>query len=296
MFVNASGCRSSSTWRRGTTDRRTPGATSSRTGLEVAVVAAEGRPRSVTGPERAALFAPLLDSDRESVRLRSGCTRCRGPRGHRPRRPRSCDWVEEPTQIHAPRCLGGGLRRVRPTTGDTASSHRTTTDRGLALVEASSTGQDGPAWLGPEGKDGPRASCTATSAASRPTTAWCTGTTAGRGRSRIVMRSMRLVCVDIDGKNGGLRWPRRRRLPPSFYLGGRRMGRQRASGLLSDRIGIEQHGHPAVVYHHPRRRWRSTGPQHLSRAREAAAARVGGASASTTARIQHPGEQRRWRY
>ena len=87
-----------------------------------------------------------------------------------------------------------------------------------------------------------------------------------------VMRSLRLVCVDIDGKNGGLEHAKRLgMLPPTlsetsksgngyhlFYEVADEWDLARGYGLIPDRIGIEQgvdiRG-TGCVYHHKPQRW-----------------------------------------
>ena len=93
----------------------------------------------------------------------------------------------------------------------------------------------------------------------------------------IVMRSVRMVCVDIDGKNGGLEHAKKLgMLPPTlaetsksgdgyhlFYLVDEEWDSEKGFGLLSDRIGIEQGVDiraTGCVYHHPQQRWNYRSP------------------------------------
>jgi len=88
----------------------------------------------------------------------------------------------------------------------------------------------------------------------------------------IVMRSVRAVCIDIDGKNGGLEHAKRLgMLPPTlaetsrsgngyhlFYQLEEEWDPVKGFGLLADRIGIEQGVDiraTGCVYHHDTQRW-----------------------------------------
>lgn len=92
-----------------------------------------------------------------------------------------------------------------------------------------------------------------------------------------IMRSVRLVCIDIDGKNGGLEHAKRLgMLPPTlaetsksgdgyhlFYLVEEEWDEQKGYGLLADRIGIEQGVDiraTGCVYHYPQQRWNDRAP------------------------------------
>lgn len=87
-----------------------------------------------------------------------------------------------------------------------------------------------------------------------------------------VMRSMRMVCIDIDGKNGGLEHAKRLgMLPPTaaetsksgtgyhlFYLVEEEWDPEKGFAALSDRIGIQQGVDiraTGCVYHHKQQRW-----------------------------------------
>lgn len=92
----------------------------------------------------------------------------------------------------------------------------------------------------------------------------------------IVMRSVRMVCIDIDGKNGGLEHAVRLGvLPPTmaetsksgngyhlFYEVDDTWDVDRGYDALSDHIGIEQGvdiRSVGCVYHHKQQRWNSRG-------------------------------------
>jgi hypothetical protein len=106
----------------------------------------------------------------------------------------------------------------------------------------------------------------------------------GKWAFAFVMRSVQLVCIDIDGKNGGLEHAKRLgMLPPTlaetsksgdgyhlFYTVDEPWHAQKGFGLLADRIGIEQGVDvraTGCVYHHPQQRWNDRAPaplpQHL---------------------------------
>jgi hypothetical protein len=91
------------------------------------------------------------------------------------------------------------------------------------------------------------------------------------------MRSTRLVCVDIDGKNGGLEHAKRLgMLPPTtaetsksgdgfhlFYLVDEEWDDRLGYATLGDRIGIEQgvdFRSTGCVYHHKNQRWNRRDP------------------------------------
>src|SRR5690606_7767266 len=87
-----------------------------------------------------------------------------------------------------------------------------------------------------------------------------------------VMRSVQIICIDIDGKNGGLEYARRLGpLPPTlaetsksgngyhlFYLVPESWDVDEGFGMLHDHIGIEQGVDiraTGCVYHWPSQRW-----------------------------------------
>lgn len=88
----------------------------------------------------------------------------------------------------------------------------------------------------------------------------------------LVMRSLSMVCVDIDGKNGGIEEARKLGpLPPTtaetsksgdgyhlFYLVDELWDPAKGYGLLNDRIGVVQGVDiraTGCVYHHKQQRW-----------------------------------------
>ena len=99
----------------------------------------------------------------------------------------------------------------------------------------------------------------------------------------IVMRSVRLVCIDIDGKNGGFEHAKRLMLPPTlaetsksgdgyhlFYDVDKEWNDEKGFGKLGDRIGFEQgvdFRGTGCVYHHKQQLWNDRPPvalpQHL---------------------------------
>lgn len=102
----------------------------------------------------------------------------------------------------------------------------------------------------------------------------------GRSNFAIVMRSTRLVCLDIDGKNGGLEHALRLGSLPYtlaetsksgdgyhlFYLLEEEWDMVKGFGSLGDRIGIEQgvdFRATGCVYHHPNQRWNDRQPAPL---------------------------------
>lgn len=99
----------------------------------------------------------------------------------------------------------------------------------------------------------------------------------GRWSFAFVMRSMRLVCIDIDGKNGGLEYAKRLgMLPPTmaetsksgngyhlFYLVDEEWDDAKGYAQLGDRIGVEQgvdFRATGCVYHHKQQRWNRRSP------------------------------------
>jgi len=96
----------------------------------------------------------------------------------------------------------------------------------------------------------------------------------------IVMRSVKLLAVDIDGKNGGLEHAKKLgALPPTlaetsksgngyhlFYLLDEEWDDTHGFGSLSDRIGIEQGVDIRVtgcIFHYPQQRWNDRAPAPL---------------------------------
>ena len=98
------------------------------------------------------------------------------------------------------------------------------------------------------------------------------GYSRGRWAFAIVMRSVNMVCIDIDGKNGGLEHAKRLgRLAPTlaetsksgdgyhlFYALDEEWDENKGFGQLGDRIGIEvgvDIRATGCVYHYPQQRW-----------------------------------------
>jgi hypothetical protein len=99
----------------------------------------------------------------------------------------------------------------------------------------------------------------------------------GRWAFAFVMRSLQLVCIDIDGKNGGFEHAKRiGMLPPTlaetsksgngyhlFYLHEEEWDPVTGYGQLNDRIGLEQgvdFRATGCVYHHNTQRWNMRQP------------------------------------
>jgi hypothetical protein len=102
----------------------------------------------------------------------------------------------------------------------------------------------------------------------------------GRWAYAYVMRSVLLVCIDIDGKNGGLDHAKRLGvLPPTmaetsksgdgyhlFYVVDDKWDAVKGYGLLNDRIGVEQgvdFRATGCVYHYDTQRWNGRQPAKL---------------------------------
>lgn len=99
----------------------------------------------------------------------------------------------------------------------------------------------------------------------------------GKWNFAIIMRSVQLVCIDIDGKNGGLEHAKRLgMMPPTlaetsksgdgyhlFYSVDEPWTDDKGFGELSDRIGVEQGVDvraTGCVYHYPQQRWNDRAP------------------------------------
>jgi hypothetical protein len=173
--------------------------------------------------------------------------------------------------------------------------------KGLALVRAWPDGRTDPGWglQGAEGKDGFMPRYMRGEFNERRV---LYGFNRGSFAFAFVMRSLRLVCIDIDGKNGGLEHAKRLgMLPPTmaetsksgdgyhlFYLTDEEWDDEKGYGLLGDRIGIEQGVDirwAGCVYHHDVQRWNHripvALPKHLFELLEQRDQRT----AATTARI-----------
>jgi hypothetical protein len=146
----------------------------------------------------------------------------------------------------------------------------------IALVKAWPDGRTDKGWglLGPNGEDGFIPRYNRGEFNSRRV---LFGYNKGRWNFALVMRSVRLVCIDIDGKNGGLEHAKRLGMLPHtlaetsksgdgyhlFYVVDEEWDEARGFGLLADRIGIEQGVDiraTGCVYHHPQQRWNDRAP------------------------------------
>jgi hypothetical protein len=151
--------------------------------------------------------------------------------------------------------------------------------KGLALVRAWPDGRTDAGWglMGKDGADGFMPRYLRGEFNERRVVY---GYEKGKHTFAFVMRSTRLVCIDIDGKNGGLEHAKRLGLlPPTmaetsksgdgyhlFYLVDEEWDDEKGYGLLSDRIGIEQGVDiraTGCVYHHPQQRWNLRSPAPL---------------------------------
>ena len=151
--------------------------------------------------------------------------------------------------------------------------------KGLALVKAWPSGVTDKGWglIGPDGEDGfmPRYM----RGEFNPKRV-LHGYTRGRWAFAFIMRSVRLVCIDIDGKNGGLEHAKRLGMLPYtlaetsksgdgyhlFYEVDEPWDDVKGFGLLADRIGIEQGVDvraTGCVYHHKQQRWNGRQPAPL---------------------------------
>lgn len=150
---------------------------------------------------------------------------------------------------------------------------------GPALVKAWPDGRTDPGWglVGPDGSDGfmPRYMKNAFNARRV-----LYGYSRGKWAFAFVMRSLRLVCIDIDGKNGGIDGAKKLGPLPRtmaetsksgtgyhlFYLVDEEWDEDTGFGELSDRIGIEEGVDvraTGCVYHHPQQRWNTRQPAML---------------------------------
>lgn len=146
--------------------------------------------------------------------------------------------------------------------------------KGLAMVKAWPSGVTDPGWglLPPKGSnEGFMPRYMRNEFNERRT---LVGYERDRWAFAFIMRSMRLVCIDIDGKNGGLEHAKELGLlPPTlaetsksgfgyhlFYLVDEKWDDVKGFGLLNDRIGIVQGVDiraVGCVYHHKQQRWNS---------------------------------------
>lgn len=160
-----------------------------------------------------------------------------------------------------------------------AHFHQLTGPKGLALVKAWPSGVTDKGWglQGPNGEDGFMPRYERGEFNDRRV---LFGYNKGRWAFAFVMRSVRLVCIDIDGKNGGLEHAKRLgMMPPTlaetsksgdgyhlFYVVDEEWSETKGYGLLNDRIGIEQGVDiraTGCVYHHPQQRWNRRNPAPL---------------------------------
>lgn len=151
--------------------------------------------------------------------------------------------------------------------------------KGLALVRAWPDGRTDPGWglVGANGADGFMPRYYRGEFNARRV---LYGYSRDRWAFAIVMRSVKLVCIDIDGKNGGLEHAKRLgMLPPTlaevsksgngyhlFYQLDELWDSSKGYGQLSDRIGVEQGVDVRAVgcvYHHPQQRWNNRTPAPL---------------------------------
>lgn len=154
---------------------------------------------------------------------------------------------------------------------------------GVALVRAWPSGVTDPGWglIGADGKEGFMPRYNRGEFNSRRI---LHGFDRGRWAFAFVMRSVQMVCIDIDGKNGGLDHAKRLgMLPPTlaetsksgdgyhlFYRHTEPWDPAKGFGQLSDRIGLEQGVDVRAVgcvYHYSQQRWNDRGladlPDHL---------------------------------
>jgi hypothetical protein len=172
---------------------------------------------------------------------------------------------------------------------------------GVALVKAWPDGRTDHGWglQGSEGRDGFIPKYGRDEFNSRRV---LYGYHKGRWAFAIIMRSVRMVCIDIDGKNGGLEHAKRLgMLPPTlaetsksgngfhlFYTVADDWKPDKGFAKLGDRIGIEQGVDiraTGCVYHHAQQRWNgrllAPLPDHLYQVLHAREQKV----AATTQRI-----------
>ena len=158
--------------------------------------------------------------------------------------------------------------------------------KGLALVKAWPSGVTDKGWglIGPDGEDGFMPRYLRGEFNQRRV---LHGYNRDRWAFAFIMRSVRLVCIDIDGKNGGLEHVKKLGMLPRtlaetsksgdgfhlFYLFEETWDEQRGFGQLADRIGLEQGVDiraTGCVYHYKQQRWNGRPvvplPQHLHEA------------------------------
>lgn len=157
--------------------------------------------------------------------------------------------------------------------------------QGLALVKAWPDGRTDPGWglTGANGGDGFILCYNRGQFNDRRV---LHGYTKGLWTFAFIMRSVRMVCIDIDGKNGGLEHAKRLGMLPHtraetsksgdgyhlFYTVDEKWDEAKGYGMLADRIGVEQGVDiraTGCVYHHPQQRWNTRPavplPEHLKK-------------------------------
>lgn len=148
--------------------------------------------------------------------------------------------------------------------------------KGLALVKTWPDGRTQPGW-GLDGKDGGDGFMPRYLRGEFDSRRVLYGYERGRWSFAIVMRSVRLVCIDIDGKNGGLEYAKRLGSLPYtlaetsksgdgyhlYYLIDQDWDEVSGYAPFADRIGIEQGVDIRVtgcVYHQRNQRWNDRAP------------------------------------
>lgn len=151
--------------------------------------------------------------------------------------------------------------------------------KGVALVKAWPDGRTDKGW-GLQGPDGGDGFITRYNRGEFNDRRVLYGFKNGRWNFAIVMRSVALVCIDIDGKNGGLEHAKRLGMLPHtlaetsksgdgfhlYYVVEEPWVSDRGFGELADRIGIEQGVDiraVGCVYHHAPQRWNDREPAPL---------------------------------
>lgn len=158
--------------------------------------------------------------------------------------------------------------------------------KGIALVKAWPSGLTDQGW-GLQGKDGGDGFMPRYQRGEFNERRVLHGYNKGLWTFAFIMRSVRLVCIDIDGKNGGLEHAKKLgRLPYTlaetsksgdgyhlFYEVDEEWNDVTGYGQLADRIGLEQGVDiraTGCVYHHPQQRWNDRAiaplPAHLKEA------------------------------
>lgn len=151
--------------------------------------------------------------------------------------------------------------------------------KGLALVKAWPSGVTDKGWglQGPTGEDGFMPRYMRGEFNARRV---LHGYERNRWAFAFIMRSVHLVCIDIDGKNGGLEHAKKLGMLPYtlaetsksgdgyhlFYAVDEMWNDVTGFGSLADRIGLEQGVDiraTGCVYHHKQQRWNERGPAPL---------------------------------